>query len=94
MQSPSTPKESLMSRTVYVGVDLLTEQVTIVARNADMIRDAYVLRGEYSGDHDGVIYLADDGTYNGRAALDIALADGPVGLGWTFKPRLPAVWSR
>jgi hypothetical protein len=73
--------------TCYIGVDLITEQVTMIARRPDDVRD-YMLEGQHSRKLDGTIYLStEDQTFNGRRALAIALAETEsedIGLGWRF----------
>jgi hypothetical protein len=73
---------SSATRETFVGVDLRTNEVVAVALFPDLIRDAYILRGQV--DSEGRIVLDPDDTYNGRAATKVCLASQGCGLGWQF----------
>ena len=69
-------------RQIFIGVNLITEEVTAIAVYSDLVRDAYMLRAEVA---EGTIYLGDDDdSYEGKKATEIALASQGIGLGWTF----------
>ena len=92
-----------MPNDVYVGVDLVREEVVLISIDPGHGRGAYELRGRFAGDGEGLIVLDRDESYDGRRATEVALASQGVGLGWTFVVRdevsaanrnLSEEWSR
>lgn len=78
-------------RRCYVGVNLKTRRVEVVGRTPTLreVDDVVQVPGMHSDALDGVIWLTPSDRY--AEAVDVAVedtADGPIGLGWTFRKTL------